>query len=418
MAGHSSRYRFNDGEGLVDTDIEGLQDFLRRFTFDEIVSHLAAPNDVPIRHSTGTAPLGSAATASFRCLKNALCARVDDTNNPTLNIKFDAGVVFQRNNSTLLSDASLVPEHHVTFVPGQSVDFAAADATQYRRDMVQARLVSVDEATVPRDFKDAVTGALSSQNLLKRSNLELELQVKQSALLATANDADDVTNEPTPDAGWFKLCSVQIPPTSTALLQRDVWDWRKGWGYQWAQVTAKDWLYQDGDWTIDATNWRLTDAGVSRQAACFPMHIGHVNFHFGAPDQFAHEDHRRLAWFRLEATGAPTGQILALNSWQLFNRADDNTHLVDLSSIIGNTTALVEDDDPGLGQNGDPPLASRIFPPIWANGLRSPAMRATGSTSSPDQYGYPAVLQAQFTSATAGGPSTIFATWLAWWGGV
>lgn len=100
---------------------------------------------------------------------------------------------------------------------------ARTDGTKYRRDIIQAKINTEDTGeSESRDFKDATTGAISSQSFDKRRFSSMTLSVKKGSDQTSEALAD--ANEPTPDAGYTKVYSILIP-SAGSCSEAKVWDW-------------------------------------------------------------------------------------------------------------------------------------------------------------------------------------------------
>lgn len=370
MAGYGSKINFNDGEAVLKEDLDSLQDLERRRFIDEFLAQFAGADDVD---TTGAGSFaGAVSTSSLRPLRRALCPRVAATG---LVIDFDSGLVVQRTIAADLSDAALVPENAVAYTNALQLTLGVADATNWRRDVVQARIASVDEATVSRDFKDAITGALSTQSVVKRTNLVVELQVKAGTLEASQASADDPSNEVAVDPGWFKVCSVLVPPTDTDLDQDNMWDWRKPWGIGSSVAMANNWLLDPADtWTIDANTGQLSGTGADF-ATLHPMHLGGHPMTFVAESSTTVEDHRRVSL--MEMRGSFSALPLTSSALQYNWKTGPGTAFPALAAIL---TGAEQDQVLYLSDDGTRTGGALLSnsPPLWANGRKSPALRGGG----------------------------------------
>lgn len=101
---------------------------------------------------------------------------------------------------------------------------AATSGTAYRRDILEARIESESTAEAEtRDFKDAVTGVVTTTSFNKRRRRLVTIQVKKGTDQVSENAAN--TNEPAVTAGFTKIYSFLVPPTGNPVSELKVWDW-------------------------------------------------------------------------------------------------------------------------------------------------------------------------------------------------
>lgn len=121
----------------------------------------------------------------------------------------DAGVILQAVNLPNGTDPALIP--YALDVGEGTFDFAIGDAALDRFDLVQARISWLVDDTALRNFRDAGTGAVTSQNADIRRRARLEFSIKQG----TPNASPTI---PAPDAGYAPWIAVRIPATFNAAL--------------------------------------------------------------------------------------------------------------------------------------------------------------------------------------------------------
>ncbi len=227
---------FNDGEALEHADLNLQRDLYLRLIYDLLGMNLAGPDSVNWAQAWLNEPTG---TDQLRPLRNA-GGVVLFSGNPTA-VDIRGGLFLQADFSAALGpDGPSALIGHADTITNLTGFVASASAT-YRRDIIQARVVSADEATVSRDFKDAVTGALSSQSFVKRNNVTVEFARKAGAVeYALQSDADNPANEQTADAGWYKIGSLLCSDLGLVDYIDNYWDWRKPWGFASAFSQAGD----------------------------------------------------------------------------------------------------------------------------------------------------------------------------------
>lgn len=293
MPGFGSIERWNDGEGISETDLElGPSLVARRFVDEFMFSAAGSPQTYRDR----------AYRDELRPYRNALMPLA---NTADMNVAIHAGAVMAIvGGAQELSSAAIEPEQLLSYTPELSVTIAAADATLFRRDLIQARIVATDEALVTRHFEDAVTGAKTTQTFVKRANAVVEVGVKSSATFASGVLADALTAEPAPDAGWFRLASIQVPPAVTALDQRNMWDWRMPMGFGGATQMPQNMAAEDiVCWSIK--NFAFQQLIANCQAR---IHALHTDRQLGsaADGGFYRFDQRRVANMILASRLNPT----------------------------------------------------------------------------------------------------------------
>lgn len=233
------RILYSDGEGLEHGDLNLQREILLRHLFDSILANFAAPDQV----SWATKQVRQ--TETLRPFRNAGFA-VPINGGTTVEVY--GGLWLQMDYSTALSSdgPTALVAHRDT--KETIVGFVATAATTFRRDIIQARLVSADDASTNRDFKDAITGALSTTPLVKRSRIAVEYARKAGVEVASQALADDPTTEVAPDAGWVTIHSILCDENGIqlAIAQNEHWDWRKPWGYSAAVSKANDWFFTSG----------------------------------------------------------------------------------------------------------------------------------------------------------------------------
>lgn len=343
---------WNDGEGLLHTDLELARDLNLRHLWDSICANLAAPDQV----LWGTATARQ--TEEMRPLRNAGIVRRASASS----VEIFGGLWLRMNYATALSaDGPTAILGHAD-AKDSITGIAAAAAGQYRRDLIQVRMTSVDDATASRDFKDAVTGALSSQSLVKRNRSVIEYGIKTGTEHGDITDLhNDVALEPSPDAGWFKLCSIGVDDAGVTIAAHSFWDHRKPWGYLTSFVDASDWWDTSG-YSRTSTEDRLWTGAVSAVYAW-------LNFDRFAGGPAAYQD---FAPYRIET--------LQLHDWDLTGAPAAADFIIG-SGEISPTAALLGWDIPGTGLGASIPAGASVYTavydsatmkPLWSNGRSHP----------------------------------------------
>lgn len=383
------RILYNDGEGLEHGDLNLQREISLRLLFDSILANFAAPDQVnwgtkTVRDSEELRPFRHA---------GALTEFADgDTE-----VEVFGGLWIQMDYSAALSldGPTALVGHKDT--KETVTGFVAASATTFRRDIVQARIVSADDASVSRDFKDAITGALSTVNQVKRSRLNVEYARKAGAEVASQALADDPTNEVAPDAGWFIIQSV-LCDDGGLHVTTDVsthWDWRKPWGYSSALTRASDWWFLDivdifKLSTIAGHNLTNDISGIVFGGCPFDdVQLGNAMF-----EDYASVRIEKLL-LNLDMAVAPLTADVAIYSSELDPTVDFGTKWADLGLLFGTSAGEIQ--IAGLSTQ----------PPLWSNGRPNPN-RIISSDSG--QH----LLMAIETRAVA--DKIKYARWLGWGG--
>lgn len=229
---------FNDGEGVEFADFNLQRDLHLKLIIDQLLANMAGPNVVPWDQL-------NAGESQLRPFRHAGAFYQISGNTST--IRINGGLWLQLDYSGVFSadgPIGLLAHGDMTELGG----FVPAASGMYRRDIIQARVVEVNESPVSRDYKDAVTGALTTTSVVKRSNHTVQIQRKAGTTeYATTNDADDPANEVAADSGWFKIGSVRVSDTGlSSYINSAHWDWRKPWGFSFAQARGNDFYRDNG----------------------------------------------------------------------------------------------------------------------------------------------------------------------------
>jgi hypothetical protein len=281
--GSSSKILYSAGEGLRPGDFNLDQDLDRQLLFDSIAWNLVGHGTNP-QYDPGAGkgwadaidgvwnPATPLWGSAIRPLRTA--GQIDEVDINDIHIQ--GGLFVQ-----LPSDGILGVDDGVALVAStgrQVLTATAATAAMFRRDLVQCRIVYVDAPAESRDFRDAVTGALSSSNIVKRSDLEVQIAIKQGPEVATLDLANTPSGQTTPDAGWHVLSSFVVDDGG---IYGQFFDYRRCWG-RWSCATQLHHMRPEGggSWIFadDAAgkHWYNAQAGSVRLWCPFPEHsMGH-----------------------------------------------------------------------------------------------------------------------------------------------
>ena len=352
----SSKILFQNGEGIRPGDFNDQRDLLLRYLFDSVAMNLAAPDQVNWagtqagRQVESLRPLRSA--GAFTYVLNGTTVDV----NGGLWIHADFG-------AALDADGPIAKVGHADAVTLGG--FVAAGAGLFRRDIIQARITEVNEAGVARDFRDGVTGALTTNPAtVKRSNFVVEYARKAGV---EGNDAFqlDPANEVAPDAGWFTIGSVKCYDGGLSAFNTfgDPWDWRKPWGYSRAIGGPADFYWGSAE-TFGISNHSVTgDASGIIYCDC-PLNKALI----AMADHDTIQSHLRIERIKMYSlfNSAPI-----LNDIHVVALDGSNFHTGDRS--VGTNGAAGGSSDE-LWVDGGPLAVEKV--PLWTNGYTHPGINS------------------------------------------
>jgi len=202
---------FNDGEGITHADLNNARAFPRARAFDQLLArlggYLAADADPD---SPGEAGADPAVTSLAYTLAGGDCALA--VGSVATKVKLLPGTLFQRIAAADGAEAQFLP---YTVVAGDvDITITAGHATLNRIDILQVKLEYVEAGSESRDFKDAVTGALSTTTPNKRRRVQATFSLKAGTPGATPS-------YPAPDAGYCVVGAVFVPATWTTGVYSD-----------------------------------------------------------------------------------------------------------------------------------------------------------------------------------------------------
>lgn len=199
MADPFKRVLFNDGEGITVADFNALQTRLQSMVLDGVLSWMGRISDFD-----GT-DLGASDDHLF-CVGNSGAPYAGGSNRQT---KFLGGPIFQRVDSGMPDGAA--PQLLMYYLDDNEAGVThAAPSVNPRFDLISVKLELEDADSESRDFKDAVTGALSSQTLDKSSRVAATITVTQGAEAAAPV-------EPALPAGHVKLAAIKVPTAAVVI---------------------------------------------------------------------------------------------------------------------------------------------------------------------------------------------------------
>lgn len=247
---------FNDGEGITHGDLNNARAFLGARLFDQVLArmcgNLAAMEDPDIGAEGGN---DSALTSIAYTLNGGQCVIAQGSTN--VKVKLLPGTILQR----IAAADGAEPQMLAFTVRAGDVDLTvgAGHATLNRLDILQVKLELVNGDSESRDFKDAVTGALSTTTPNKTRRVQATFSIK-------AGTAAAKPTYPAPDAGYALVAAIYVPDTWAANFQTDATG-ISGSSATFSQcaiplnVEAITVNPHEMD-TTQATNWALSVGGV------------------------------------------------------------------------------------------------------------------------------------------------------------
>jgi len=207
---------YNDGEGLVHTDLNNSQRYLRALINDGIIQYIIGASKLSIDATNnifdpeigGENGTDTETRFAFAINPGAAYLRKGSGNNK---VAIAPGMLLQKVGTTDGSEATLLP---YVFTGSEEFTLTAGDATNPRVDLLQMKLEYIDTGSTSRDFEDATTRVITStsQNISKR--VQCTLSVKAGTPAATPTVPD-------PDSGYVAVGSVMIGAnyaTGTAVI--------------------------------------------------------------------------------------------------------------------------------------------------------------------------------------------------------
>ncbi len=205
---------FNDGEGITHGDLNNARAFLGARLFDQIMEHHAGASAVLTTdpdlwseqgEDTDLTSLIYTLTGGDGVLKQGSSATKIGTY---------GGTIFQKIATADGEEASFIP-----YTLGENefdLTIGAGHATLKRIDIVQVKLEYVEGDSESRDYKDAITGALTTTTPDKTRRVQATISLK-------AGTAATPPTYPDPDAGYAVLGAVLVPATWTTGITAEGW---------------------------------------------------------------------------------------------------------------------------------------------------------------------------------------------------
>lgn len=198
---------FNDGEGVVHTDVNNVQRFANSLLLDAVVGPLC-----------GTEGAGGPLDSVCYAIKNGGAVYAHGSN--AREVRFQEGTILvAAGTSTPDGNAPNLRPFYMTEDDVSTKQRPVATVNP-RWDILSVRIAESSGDSATRHFKDAVTGALTSQSIAKRLNWT-------ATFTWTQGTEDASPTEPSTPAGDVKICAVKITPAMTTFnSDTDMRDYR------------------------------------------------------------------------------------------------------------------------------------------------------------------------------------------------
>jgi hypothetical protein len=273
MSGEVKEVQFFDGEGLDFTDLNNMQRYLRAQVWDEafaLAQIRTSGSGGSIKENQGILPQAD------HCYSPA--GGYLKAGGSTRQLLSAAGLICQCTSASAPdgNDAKFL-----SYYIGDSeinVTTAIGDATNPRIDIVcvKLELEAADAAdNVTRDFKDAVTGVLTSNTFAKKRKVKMTSQ-----LVAGTPAASPV--EPATPGGFVKLGAVTVPATHNTTH-----DWQtNGRDYRMPTRSVVQMVYPFGNgpgvnvesgWATAIASGGLQSSAGGQVVRIFPPSMGYAN---------------------------------------------------------------------------------------------------------------------------------------------
>lgn len=252
---------FNDGEALDYNDLNNAQRYMRSAIGDGLLAQLARVHETQDWY--GTNSLGGPAFLSV--LGNGLAPTITGS---SLVVSVASGECGQHGAGAITSanlgdDVNMIWHGFDTALAGTTYQFTsgAADATNPRWDILQARITHASGASETRD-SSTTGGVLSSQSFNKERQTVLTMSIKAGTAAASPT-------EPTPDSGYVKLFAWRIEATATAITAANFRDYRMPVGLTIIDMPARLWP-RTGGFTESSDGVLVADGASTRTAQASP----------------------------------------------------------------------------------------------------------------------------------------------------
>lgn len=227
-----SELLYNDGEALDYNDLNNAQRHARSMLYDGVHGTLARAVERDYQ------PHVVSGTEHAWTIGNGCQPFVSAS---TLTVSFTPGAIGQKAAGVPDGTDPLFLWYHMGLAE-VSLTAGAADATNPRWDIVQIKIEHAEGSAETRDFS-TTAGVLSSVSFSKRRRTKLTASIKAGTPAASPT-------EPTPDAGYVKLCAIHIAATATVITPTTVRDYRMPVGYRVIDLLPGQHCYKDPQFTV------------------------------------------------------------------------------------------------------------------------------------------------------------------------
>lgn len=303
-----SELLYNDGEALDYNDLNNAQRHARSMLYDGVHGTLARVVERDYQ------PHVVSATEHAWTIGNGCQPYVSAS---TLTVSFTPGAIGQKASGVPDGTDPLFLWYHMGLAE-VSLTAGAADATNPRWDIVQIKIEHAEGSAETRDFS-TTAGVLSSVSFSKRRRTRLTASIKAGTAAASPT-------EPTPDAGYVKLCAIHIAATATVITPTTVRDYRMPVGYRVIDLIPGIHCALDSEWVHDISGMVTSDNNATpRRIFAYPQ--------FGAP--FASG---RLLAVGVSADQQNTGGTAILQSYNFGTVTLTPATVLDISASVLSTT--------------------------------------------------------------------------------
>lgn len=361
---------YNDGEGLTHGDLNDARAWALAQALDQTFAHLLGQlqtglKDPDMIGENGGEPAGNMLGVIYTMTGGEAILWADVGGGVT-DVKITGGTIFQKLAAANGNEAQFLA--HTIRDNEHTLAIAAGDATNPRIDIVQVKLEYVNGGSESRDFKDAITGALSSTNVNKTRRVQATISIKQGTPAATPT-------YPAPDAGYALLGAVRVPATWAGGFTPD------GTGSASAglrqcsvplRIQAITQSMDEGVQVLSASNWSKVDAGVTASGGAgtdlivWCPHASHA---------------KRIVGVAITARWVTSGAVELRRTPQALTGPNGGaTPVNDLSSVLVNADGTLRTYFAHLGHIAD---SSSDSNPSAANGHIGDAFWACGGKAGP-----------------------------------
>lgn len=240
-----SELLYNDGEALDYNDLNNAQRHARSMLYDGVHGTLARVVERDYQ------PQAVSSTGHAWTIGNGCQPYVSAS---TLTVSFTPGAIGFKASGVPDGTDPLFLWYHMGLAE-VSLTAGAADATNPRWDIVQIKIEHAEGTSETRDFS-TTGGVLSSVSFNKRRRTKLTASIKAGTAAASPS-------EPTPDAGYVKLCAIHIAATATVITPTTVRDYRMPVGYRVIDMIPGLHCGRDTQWSVDVTGMVTGDGNAT-----------------------------------------------------------------------------------------------------------------------------------------------------------